>query len=95
MQRARIRAARRLEVQVSAGTLRRWEQASPLAACPGPVRPGPKRASKLMAQVAAQIRRLGGQGLTLTEIAAAIGVSTFRVSNALGRVPAKSSGCRR
>ena len=58
------------------------------------MRPGPKRASKLTAEVVAQIRRLDGQGQTLTQIAAATGVSTFSVRNALGRVPVQGAAGR-
>ena len=48
------------------------------------MRPGPKRASKLTAQVVEQIRGLDAAGRTLTQIAAAAGVSTFSVRRALG-----------
>jgi hypothetical protein len=52
-----------------------------------PSRRGPKGASKLTAQLAARIGELDAAGATLSEIAAAAGVSTFSVRNALGRVP--------
>jgi hypothetical protein len=54
-------------------------------------RPGPKGASKLTGAVVARIRRLDAAGQTLTQIAAAAGVSTFSVRNALGRVPARNT----
>jgi hypothetical protein len=57
-----------------------------------PSRRGPKGASKLTPQLAARIRELDGAGATLGEIAAATGVSTFSVRNALGRVPARGQG---
>ena len=47
---------------------------------------GPKGASKLTPQLAARIAGLDAAGATLREIAAATGVSTFSVRNALGRV---------
>src|SRR6266581_2027492 len=49
-------------------------------------RRGPKGASKLTPQLAARIAELDAAGATLREIAAATGVSTFSVRNALGRV---------
>ena len=49
-------------------------------------RRGPKGASKLTPQLAARIAELDAAGKTLREIAAATGVSTFSVRNALGRV---------
>jgi hypothetical protein len=52
-----------------------------------PARRGPKGASKLTPQLAARIAELDAAGATLREIAAATGVSTFSVRNALGRVP--------
>jgi Transposase protein len=51
-----------------------------------PARRGPKGASKLTPQLAARIAGLDAAGETLGEIAAATGVSTFSVRNALGRV---------
>jgi hypothetical protein len=51
-----------------------------------PARRGPKGASKLTPQLAARIAELDAAGKTLREIAAATGVSTFSVRNALGRV---------
>ena len=49
-------------------------------------------ASKLTAELAARIRELDAAGATLGEIAAATGVSTFSVRNALGRVPSARQG---
>ena len=51
-----------------------------------PVRRGPKGASKLTPELAERITGLDAAGATLREIAAATGVSTFSVRNALGRV---------
>jgi Helix-turn-helix domain len=66
----------------------RWDQALAAGGVAGlvPARRGPKGASKLTPQLAARIRELDAAGATLSEIAAAIGVSTFSVRNALGRV---------
>jgi hypothetical protein len=57
-----------------------------------PSRRGPKGASKLTPQLAARIGELDAAGATLSEIAAATGVSTFSVRNALGRVAARGQG---
>src|SRR6266566_3105255 len=57
-----------------------------------PSRRGPKGASKLTPQLAARIAELDAAGATLREIAAATGVSTFSVRNALGRVAARGQG---
>ena len=54
-----------------------------------PSRRGPKGASKLTPQLVEQIAGLDAAGATLREIAAATGVSTFSVRNALGRVPTR------
>ena len=54
----------------------------------------PKGASKLTAELAARIRELDAAGVTLSQIAAATGVSTFSVRNALGRVPGGRTGGR-
>jgi hypothetical protein len=68
----------------SGGGIRRW----PRAGWPGwsPRGGAPKGASKLTPQLAARIAELDAAGRTLREIAAATGVSTFSVRNALGRV---------
>jgi hypothetical protein len=70
-------------------TVWRWDQALAAGGVAGlvPSRRGPKGASKLTPQLAARIRELDAAGATLSEIAAATGVSTFSVRNALGRVP--------
>ena len=71
----------------SGGGTRRW----PRAGWPGWSRPaaGPKGASKLTPQLAERIAGLDAAGATLREIAAATGVSTFSVRNALGRVASR------
>ena len=51
-----------------------------------PARRGPKGASKLTPELVERIAGLDAAGATLREIAAATGVSTFSVRNALGRV---------
>ena len=72
-------------------TVWRWDQALAAGGVAGlvPARRGPKRASKLTPELAARIRELDAAGATLAEIAAATGVSTFSVRNALGRVAAR------
>ena len=77
---------------VDPGTIWRWDQALAAGGVAGlvPARRGPKGASKLTPQLAERIAVLDAAGKTLREIAAATGVSTFSVRNALGRVP--SSG---
>jgi len=69
-------------------TMWRWDQARAAGGVAGlvPARRGPKGASKLTPQLAARIRELDAAGARLGEIAAATGVSTFSVRNALGRV---------
>src|SRR5207247_5911173 len=54
-----------------------------------PARRGPKGASKLTPQLVERIAGLDAAGATLREIAAATGVSTFSVRNALGRVASR------
>jgi len=75
-------------------TVWRWDQALAAGGVAGlvPVRRGPKGASKLTAELAARIRELDAAGARLSEIAAATGVSTFSVRNALGRVAARGQG---
>jgi lambda repressor-like predicted transcriptional regulator len=77
---------------VDPGTIWRWDQALAAGGVAGlvPARRGPKGASKLTPELAERIAGLDAAGKTLREIAAATGVSTFTVRNALGRVP--SSG---
>jgi hypothetical protein len=71
-------------------TVWRWDQALAAGGVAGlvPARRGPKGASKLTPELAARIAGLDAAGVTLREIAAATGVSTFSVRNALGRVAA-------
>ena len=70
-------------------TVWRWDQALAAGGVAGlvPARRGPKGASKLTPELTARIGDLDAAGATLAEIAAATGVSTFSVRNALGRVP--------
>jgi hypothetical protein len=69
-------------------TVWRWDQALAAGGVAGlvPARRGPKGASRLTPELAARIAGLDAAGATLGEIAAATGVSTFTVRNALGRV---------
>ena len=73
---------------VDPATVWRWDQAVASAGVAGlvPARRGPKGASKLTPGLAARIAGLDAAGRTLRQIAAATGVSTFTVRNALGRV---------
>jgi transposase-like protein len=92
VQLVRLRAASQGQVAaafgVDPGTIWRWDQALAAGGVAGlvPARRGPKGASKLTPQLAARIAGLDAAGQTLREIAAAAGVSTFSVRNALGRV---------
>jgi hypothetical protein len=92
VQLVRLRAASQGQVaeafRVDPGTIWRWDQALAAGGVAGliPSRRGPKGASKLTPQLAARIAELDTAGATLREIAAATGVSTFSVRNALGRV---------
>jgi len=96
VQLVRLRAASQGQVAeafgVDPGTIWRWDQALAAGGVAGlvPARRGPKGASKLTPELAERIAGLDAAGKTLREIAAATGVSTFTVRNALGRVP--SSG---
>jgi transposase len=96
VQLVRLRAASQGQVAgafgVDPGTIWRWDQALAAGGVAGlvPARRGPKGASKLTPQLAERIAGLDAKGKSLREIAAATGVSTFTVRNALGRVP--SSG---
>jgi hypothetical protein len=88
----RLRAASQSQVAavfgVDPATVWRWEQSLAAGGVAGlvPARRGPKGASKLTPQLAARIADLDAAGQTLRQIAAATGVSTFSVRNALGRV---------
>jgi Helix-turn-helix domain len=95
VQLVRLRAVSQARAAAAFGvdpvTVWRWDQALAADGVAGlvPSRRGPKGASKLTPQLAARIRDLDAAGATLGEIAAATGVSTFSVRNALGRVPAR------
>src|SRR5580658_1469886 len=92
VQLVRLRAASQGQVAGAFGvdpvTVWRWDQALAADGVAGlvPARRGPKGASKLTPELAARIAGLDAAGATLREIAAATGVSTFSVRNALGRV---------
>jgi transposase-like protein len=95
VQLARLRAATQVQVAAAFGvdamTVYRWDRllsdGGVGALVPG--KRGPKAATKLTPELAAQVTALHGQGLTLAQVAAAAGVSTFTVRNALGRVPGR------
>jgi transposase-like protein len=93
VQLVRLRAVSQAQAALAFGvdpvTVWRWDQALAAGGVAGlvPSRRGPKGASKLTPQLAARIAGLDAAGATLGEIAAATGVSTFSVRNALGRVP--------
>jgi transposase len=92
VQLVRVRAASQGQVAEAFGvdpaTIWRWDQALAAEGVAGlvPARRGPKGASKLTPELAARITALDAAGATLREIAAATGVSTFTVRNALGRI---------
>jgi transposase len=98
VQLVRLRAVSQAQAAAAFGvdpvTIWRWDQALAAGGVAGlvPARRGPKGASKLTPQLAAQIRELDAAGARLSEIAAATGVSTFSVRNALGRVAARGQG---
>lgn len=100
VQLVRLRAASQGQVAAAFGvdpaTVWRWEQALAGGGVAGlvPGKRGPKGASKLTAELAGRIRELDAAGQTLRQIAAAAGVSTFTVRNALGRVAAPGAGGR-
>jgi transposase len=93
VQLVRLRAVSQAQAAAAFGvdpvTVWRWDQALAAGGVAGlvPSRRGPKGASKLTPQLIARIGELDAAGATLSEIAAATGVSTFSVRNALGRVP--------
>jgi len=95
VQLVRLRAVSQAQAAAAFGvdpvTVWRWDQALAAGGVAGlvPARRGPKGASKLTPELAARIRELDAAGATLGEIAAAAGVSTFTVRNALGRVAAR------
>ncbi|HEV2257549.1 MAG TPA: helix-turn-helix domain-containing protein [Streptosporangiaceae bacterium] len=98
VQLVRLRAVSQAQAAAAFGvdpvTVWRWDQALAAGGVAGlvPARRGPKGASKLTPQLAARIRDLDAAGAALSEIAAATGVSTFSVRNALGRVAARGQG---
>ena len=98
VQLVRLRAVSQAQAAAAFGvdpvTVWRWDQALAAGGVAGlvPSRRGPKGASKLTPQLAARIGDLDAAGATLSEIAAATGVSTFTVRNALGRVAARGPG---
>src|ERR1700678_3121901 len=93
VQLVRLRAVSQAQAAAAFGvdpvTVWRWDQALAAGGVAGlvPSRRGPKGASKLTAELVERIAGLDAAGATLSEIAAATGVSTFSVRNALGRVP--------
>ena len=95
VQLVRLRAVSQAQAAAAFGvdpvTVWRWDQALAAGGVAGlvPSRRGPKGASKLTPQLAARIRDLDAAGVTLAGIAAATGVSTFSVRNALGRVASR------
>ena len=98
VQLVRLRAAGQAQAAAAFGvdpvTVWRWDQALAAGGVAGlvPARRGPKGASKLTPQLVERIAGLDAAGATLGEIAAATGVSTFSVRNALGRVAARRQG---
>jgi transposase len=95
VQLVRLRAAAQVQVAsafgVDAGTVWRWDKAVSEGGVGAlvPAKRGPKEATKLTAGLAERVTELHGRGLTLAQVAAATGVSTFTVRNALGRVPGR------
>jgi lambda repressor-like predicted transcriptional regulator len=95
VQLVRLRAASQGQVAeafgVDPGTIWRWDQVLAAGGVAGlvPARRGPKGASKLTPQTVDRIAGLDAAGATLREIAAATGVSTFSVRNALGRIASR------
>ncbi len=98
VQLVRLRAASQGQVAgafgVDPATIWRWDQVLAADGVAGlvPARRGPKGASKLTPELVERIAGLDAAGATLREIAAATGVSTFSVRNALGRVPSAGQG---
>src|SRR5690348_11189862 len=92
VQLVRLRAASQGQVAEAFGvdpaTIWRWDQTAAEGGVAGlvPARRGPKGASKLTPALAARIMELDAAGRTLRQVAAATGVSTFTVRNALGQI---------
>jgi transposase len=101
VQLVRLRAASQGQVAEAFGvdpaTIWRWDQALAADGVAGlvPSRRGPKGASKLTPELVERITGLDAAGATLRQIAAATGVSTFSVRNALGRVAAGTRAAAR
>src|SRR5258707_5807983 len=100
VQLVRLRAASQAQVAEAFGvdpvTVWRWDQALAGGGVAGlvPARKGPRRASKLTAEVVAAIRRLDGQGRTLAEIAAAAGGAVASLPHPLGPKAGAQAGRR-
>ena len=100
VQLVRLGAASQKQVAAAFGTdpvtVWRWDRSLREHGVAGlvPARRGPKGPSRLTAGLAGRVRELDGQGMTLDQIAAECGVSTFTVRNALGRVPARRAAGR-
>jgi transposase len=99
VQLVRIRAAKAYQVAEAFGispvTLWGWGKAFTASGVAGllPGKTGPKGPSKLTSELAARIRDLSEQGLSLAQVASRAGVSTFAVRTALGRVgPTRGAG---
>ena len=98
VQLVRLRAVSQAQAAAAFGvdpvTVWRWDQALAAGGVAGlvPARRGPKGASKLTPELVERIAGLDAAGATLGEIAAATGVSTFSVRNALGRVAVRRAG---
>jgi len=98
VQLVRLRAASQGQVAAAFGvdpaTVWRWDRALAGDGVAGlvPARRGPKGASKLTPELVARIGGLDAAGQALRQIAAATGVSTFTVRNALGRVAVTHTG---
>src|SRR5258706_1468383 len=98
VQLVRLRAASQGQVAAAFGvdpaTIWRWDRALASGGVAGlvPAPPGPPSASQLTGEMVARIAGLDAAGASLREVAAAAGVATFSVRNALGRVPPRPGG---
>ena len=79
---------------VDPATVWRWDQALAAGGVAGlaPARKGPRRASKLTGEIVRGSPGLDVAGKSLHQNAAATGVFTFSVRNALGRIPPRAAG---